>query len=465
MQSTTWPVIVSSLALASGYSQAQEPGGAKPAESEVKVHQVGDLGKRIVGFAERTEAAGFSGTVLAAKGGKVIAAVGIGAADLDGKVPNTPATLFEIASATKPFTAAAIMRLVQEGRLRLDDAISVHLPGVPENCKDITVRHLLQHTSGIPGANSAGGGDDLAKVMPLFLKGGPKHPPGTHWEYWNQGYALLSEVIARASGKGYTEYCKESLFTPARMHTTRFTGDKSPVGMVVAVGRTSRGTPRSALDHPYGNSYGFQYRGMGGIVTTVWDLWRWDRALHGNDVLATEAKAEMFQAGLKEYSLGWQVRKGAQGRVVQSHGGSVRGFVCEVRRYPDEDGCLFVLCNRDDAPVRQVAQAVEEILFGDPTKVVGPPSALDTDFAKAIAGRYKDAKGAILTIEADGKVTRARIEWYEKGPVSRSVLGLDTKNDIVLYEWTAATKLTIDRDGTEPVNGVTMFDRKFLRTP
>jgi len=151
----------------------------------------GAVGRRIVEFVEHSETAGFSGSVLAARKGAVIAAVAVGSADVDAQIPNTPATLFEIASATKQFTAAAVLRLVQEGRLALDDPISKHLPGVPENCRAITVRHLLQHTSGIPGTNAAGGGDDIAKVLPLFLRGGPRHPPGTHWEYWNSRLRAL----------------------------------------------------------------------------------------------------------------------------------------------------------------------------------------------------------------------------------------------------------------------------------
>ena len=126
-----------------------------------------------------------------------------------------------------------MLRLVQQGKLSLDDSISQHLPDVPEDCRLITVRHLLQHTSGIPGTNSAGGGDDIRKVLPLFLRGGPRHPPGTHWEYWNQGYALLSEIIANASGKDYTTYCKQELFEPAGLLATRFTGDAAPEGATV----------------------------------------------------------------------------------------------------------------------------------------------------------------------------------------------------------------------------------------
>jgi CubicO group peptidase (beta-lactamase class C family) len=165
-----------------------------------------EVGRCIVEFVERSESGGFSGAVLAARKGAVVASVGVGSADLAGKIPNTPATLFEIASATKQFTAAADPRLVQQGRLELDDSIAVYLPGIPQNCRAITVQQLLQHTSGIPGTNTFGAGDEIEKVLPHFLRGGPKHPPGTHLEYWNQGYALLTEIIAVASGKEYTAF-------------------------------------------------------------------------------------------------------------------------------------------------------------------------------------------------------------------------------------------------------------------
>jgi len=433
------------------------------AQDEDRAYIDGDLGRRIAEFVTRADSVGFSGAVLAATRGRVIAAVGVGSADLAGKVVITPRTLFEIGSATKQFTAAAALRLAEQGKLRLDDPIAQQLPGVAADCRLITVRHLMQHTSGIPGTNSAGGGDDVEKVLPLFLRGGPRHEPGTHWEYWNQGYALASEIIARAAGEEYTAFCKESLFAPAGMTATRFTGDKAPAGLTVAIGRSARGLPRSALDHPYG-SYGFQYRGMGGIVTNVWDLWRWDRALRGERVLGTDSKAKLFQPGLNDYALGWFVRKDARGRWVQSHGGSVRGFACELRRFPDEDGCLFVLCNRDDVSVVEVAQALESLLAGAPLSSVEPPRALGAELTAAIAGRYEEPKGAKLVVESDGKVTRAVIYWYpSKGPVSRSFLGLDAAGAVVLYQWKEMTPVEIARDANDGVSAVSFLGRQFRR--
>lgn len=436
------------------------------AQREEKNFSAGDAGRRIVEFVENTESVGFSGVVLAARNGKVVAAVGVGSADQAGKVPITPATLFEIASATKQFTAAAAVLLDEKGKLDLDDSIAEHLPGIPDDCRKITIRHLLQHTSGIPGTNSAGGGTDLAKVLPVFLSGGPVHPPGEHWEYWNQGYSLLSEIIARASRQDYTTFCKKSLFKPARMKATCFTGDSAPGGADVAVGQSSRGHPRSALDHPYG-SYGFQYRGMGGAVTTVWDLWRWDRALRDGKVLSRASVKKLFTPGLKDYALGWFVRKSSRGRLTQSHGGSVRGFVCDVRRYPDENGCLFVLCNRDDVPVYMVAKGVEEILFDDPQTFQKPPLPLDSRLLNAIAGSYEDSKGARMVVKADGKVTRAEIHWPERngraGPVTRAVLGM-SGNDLVLYEWRSLTKIEIKRKGSGPVDQISIRDSHYKRT-
>ena len=403
---------------------------------------VGKLGKRIEHWVRCAQSTGFSGSILAAKSGEVVAAFGVGTLDPDKDELIDSSTLFEIASATKQFTAAAIMCLVQDGKLSLSDPISEHLPGIPKDCREITVRHLLQHTSGIPGSNSKGTGNNIRSVIPTFLQGGPQHTPGSHFEYWNQGYALLTEVIARLAKQEYTEYCKQALFEPAGMAKTCFTGDKVR-DLKVAIGRSSRGPSRSALDHPYG-SYGFQYRGMGGAVTNVWDLWRWDRALHTSEVLNSQSKELLFTPGLENYALGWYVKKTKTGRLVQSHRGSVRGFVCDVRRSPDQDALVVVLCNRDNARAMYVAQAIEEMLFDEPATMQQPPSVLEESLSKKLEGEYKDEKGRKLVVERDGVVTRARIYWSPDGPVTYATLGLNEDQSLVFYEWKSETELQFD---------------------
>ncbi len=442
------------LAVASVATSAMADGPAEDAP-----HVVGEAGERIARYVERVAANGFSGTVLAAIDGKVIAAVSTGFADLEGTTPLTPATLFEIASASKQFTAAAVMRLVQDGRLRLDDPIAKHLPqgSIPENCRGITIEHLLRHTSGIPGSNSQGGGDDIEAVLPSFLRGGPRHEPGTHWEYWNQGYAILSEIINRASGEDFTEFSKRALFRPAEMKSTCFTGDESPDGTTVAVGRSSRGAPRSALDHPYG-SFGFQYRGMGGVVSSAWDLWRWDRALRADEILSTQSKEQLFKPGLRSYALGWFVRRDRHGRLVQSHGGGVRGFICEMRRYPEQDAFLVVLCNRDDAPLREVVQTVEAMLFGD----AGEPD--DGAELANLDGRYESERGPVLIIKSAGGISRAAIHWSGVGrqPVTNATL-LREGEQIILDDGSDRIPIQVLGDAGKPPSAIDILGDVYHR--
>jgi hypothetical protein len=188
--------------------------------------------------------------------------------------------------------------------------------------------------------------------------------------------------------------------------------------------------------------------------------------LRDDRVLDANSRAKLFEPGLNNYALGWFVRRDARGRWVHSHRGSVRGFVCELRRYPGHDACLFVLCNRDDVPVQQVAQALEALLLGDPLPCSEPPRPLDAELLRALVGGYEASNGTTLVIEADGKVTRAMIHWFApRGPVTRAVLGLDDQGKVILYEWTATTKIEIVRAAGEPVSSVSILGRHFRRVP
>jgi len=402
----------------------------------------GELGSEVANYVDLIhQRLGFSGVVLAAREGKVVAIVPRGFADQESKSPMESTSLFEIASCTKTFTAIAVMQLAESGKLALDDSISEYLPGVPVDCQAITVRHLLAHTSGIPGTNSRGRGDDLAQVLPTFLAGGPRHTPGEHYEYWNQGYALLSEIIAQASGSAYTQYVKDHIFQACDMQHSRFTGDEPPPGLSVAVGRSLRGPSRSALDHPYGR-YGFQYRGMGGLVTNVEDLWKWDRALQSHALINRDSLAEMTKAGAGGYGLGWHVQSDLDGRPSHRHRGSVRGFLAEICRYPSIDGALFLCSNSDDPlPITLVKLGVEQILFGNQPSLVIPQSP-DQNLVARVAGEYKDAKGRRLVIAPSSGLPTLRIYWG--GPVTAGFLGLNEDDVPQLYM-------------TKPVKGAIQF--------
>jgi len=422
------------------------------------------IAERVKSIVDRAAAEGFSGAVLVARDGSIVAESGAGFADLGGTVANTPDTLFEIASLTKQFTAAAILRLAQDGSLRLDDPISKHLPGVPESCKSITIEHLLRHTSGIPGTNSQGSGQDLEVVLPLFLKGGPRHEPGTHWEYWNQGYALLSEIVRRSSGRSWSAYCKERLFTPAGLANACFTGDPIPAGATVAMGRSAHGPPRSALEHPYGGD-GFQYRGMGGAVCSVRDLWKWDRALCGDTVLNDASRESLFRPGLRSYGLGWFVTRGPGGREVHSHGGSVRGFICDMRRLRDIDGVIIVLSNNDRMPIHALTQALERALRGEAPGPAENLKPLASELAAALAGSFQSDRGTVFSIVRDGAATRAQLHWSPpSGPVTRAQLHLDAEGKVVILDGSDVIPIELERSGDGAVTAVMLMRERYRRT-
>ncbi|MEM6470437.1 MAG: serine hydrolase domain-containing protein [Planctomycetota bacterium] len=405
----------------------------------------GELGKKVVERIDMiTKTLGFSGTVLVAKDNELVAVLARGMANVEAELNNEHETLFEIASCTKPFTAIAVLQLIEKGRLSLDDSIASLLPNVPDHCKAITVRHLLQHTSGIPGTNTSGRGTRIEDVVPSFLDGGPKQEPGKHHQYWNQGYALLSEIVARRCGMSYTDAIKQNIFKPAGMNSSCFTGDEVDADASVAIG-TGNQAPRSALDHPYG-SYGFQYRGMGGLVTNVLDLWKFHKALLGGQLLQSESMDEMWKPGPGDYGLGWQTRTAPDGELYFAHGGSVRGFVSNIACYPSVDGAIFVLSNTNDSlALFAVRLQLESLLFDREFNGTLPQPAPDS-WGEHLAGGYRDAKNRKLTIDDGAGLLRIDINWF--GPVTSGYIGLDDDGDPMLFlPLVKKTGLTFVEDG------------------
>lgn len=348
---------------------------------------------------------GFSGAVLVARGGRIEAEAGLGYADRDAKRANTPDTRFEIASITKSFTAIAILQLEVAGKLELDDPIAKHLPGVPADKRDITLLHLLTHTSGMPRSASAGRGEDLATAVAAYLAPPRARTPGSDFEYWNGGYALLAGVIERASGMSYVQWMHEHVLAPAGMTHSGFTGE-SFADADIAIGYDPGKAPRSAAEHPY-DSYGYQYRGMGGLVTSVRDLAQFAQALSGEVLLPKARKERLFTVLRGEYACGFYRRDAPRLRV--SHGGEVRGFHAQLSLYPKDDVAIFVLSNAGDSPPPwTVAENLEHLWFGDPTRFALPPrtKALPKTALEELTGTYTASDDETIQVEAVGDALR-----------------------------------------------------------
>jgi CubicO group peptidase (beta-lactamase class C family) len=400
----------------------------------------------------RHAASGWSGSVLVARAGEPVFVGGYGFADLEAGRANDGDTLFEVASLTKSFTAVAVVRLAQLEKLALDDALAVHVPGVPAHSRAITLRHLLSHTSGIPRMNARGSGEELTHAMLDYLGDGPQRDPGARFEYWNGGYALLAGVIEHASGKSYTEFLEAELLTPAGMSASGFTGDANLASERLAVGQAREGRDRRADEHPYG-AYDFRYKGMGGLVTSARELFAFDRALAAGLLLDSEHLEELSTPVRDGYALGWWIGRSADGSPRWSHGGSVRGFTCEFRRYPEQDGCVAVLCNTDDVKPWEVADGLEQLLLGRGKPGKNEPGLLPPEEEAACAGTYACSAGRIVVRAAPG-VLWAGIEGAEL--LAR--LGADEK-----LAWKAdPAELTLR--AVAIIDGIAHGDTELLRT-
>lgn len=302
----------------------------------------------------------FWGSVLATKDGQIVLAKGYGVANNTG-APMTGDTLLELASVSKAFTAAAILRLEMHGRLRLDDPISKHLPDVPADKHGVTIRHLLTHTSGVPQAEAGFREDTMEAMLRTNLAPAMVASPGDQFQYSNAGYWMLAAIVERASGRSFEEYLREEVLRPAGMMTSAAQTDPT-IDLSRCADRRSQGRLLgSACECPYPLTWG--YRGSGGVVTSAREMFAWDQALRGDRLLGEPQRSAMFDAGDADYALGWRIEEGALGRVA-SHSGGVAGFRVQFTRWLEADACVLVMTNEEHNPRAMVDTVVHVLLPG-----------------------------------------------------------------------------------------------------
>ena len=373
--------VVGMVLLVLPYAAACQP--ARPAgRGEVQ----GPQGEALDRYLSRLEAFGFSGSALVAMGGKVVLDKGYGLADREHGRPYTAGTMFDIASISKQFTAAAILKLEQEGRLKVEDPIGKFLGPVPDDKAPITLHMLLTHTSGL--VDVLGGEYDPVSRKELVeraLAAPLVRAPGKRFWYSNVGYSLLAAVVEIVSGKPYEPYLKEHLWEPAGM---RHTGFHVPDRENVAHGYTPEGDWGTPLDHPWAADGPYWYlRGNGGILSTTGDLYRWHLALQGNQVLNAAERAKYIapqvsqgRAAHASYGYGWSVEEGPKGGREISHIGGNLVFDSDFRRYLDAGVVIILSSNSTDYSAIPVAPHIENRVFGLPDPE--PPVAAPVDAAR-----------------------------------------------------------------------------------
>jgi len=302
--------------------------------------------------------------------GKTIKAQGYGMANLELSVPVTMATVFEIGSLTKQFTAACIMLLVQEDKLRLDDSIGRFLD-VPESWKMITVRHLLAHTSGIKTYTDLPGFEVLRHLKPQeFIEKISAFPlafaPGEAFAYCNSGYNLLGFIIEKVSGQSYWDYLSARILIPLGMTSTRSRDQKAIIAHRAAgyeIGKEKLVNRDSDLTEVFS---------AGAMVSTVSDLVNWDAALDSEALLRRSSREQMWtpfklNSGKPSlYGFGWRVDE-YNARKNIGHGGSTSGFSASLQRFPEQKVTLIVLCNSGEHNVATIlARGLADLYFARP---------------------------------------------------------------------------------------------------
>lgn len=269
----------------------------------------------------------FSGTVLVARGEQVLLHRGWGLASQEWLVPNAPDVKYLLASVSKQFTAAAVLRLVDQHRVGLDDALSKHLSGLPAAWSAITVRQLLAHTSGLPNHTQADGPDKIRhqQMSPLELyatfRDAPlDFAPGSSWNYSNSGYGMLGILIEQLSGKRYGEFVQGELLAPLGMTSSGAAHSEEIVPRLTS-GCTKNGAtlrPANFLNRSVPNS-------AGALYGTTGDLLKWQLGLYGGTLLSPGSLKAMTTPVRNQYALGLNVAA-PEMPVSYGHAGGTDGF-------------------------------------------------------------------------------------------------------------------------------------------
>ena len=403
-----------------------------------------------------------------ARNGRTLLSRAYGSANLEHDIPNTPETVFEAGSVSKQFTAAAVVLLARQGRVSLDDDVRKHIPEVPDYGTPITLRHLLNHTSGLRDWGSV-----------VQLAGWPRgtriythahtldvvsrqrslnFTPGAEYSYSNTGYNLLAMIVERVSGVSFAEFSKRELFQPLGMTKTEWRDDFT---------RTVKGraTAYTMADGAWHQQMPFEnIHGNGGLLTTVGDLLRWNQALDSGTIAgldALETQGVLSNGRKIEYALGLSVTQ-LRGLREVSHSGATAGYRAYLARYPETGVSVALLCNAGNANPGLATRAAG-IFMADRLGPEGGPAPAPAVAVQAAelerrVGMYRSRRtGAPLRmLIADGKLrtgggtelvpvaervfrfgaSPTRLEFVDGTPVTVRIVYPD--GDTVMYEPAAA---------------------------
>jgi CubicO group peptidase (beta-lactamase class C family) len=349
--------------------------------------------------------------------GRTVLARAYGVSNLEYDVPLTTESIIEAGSVAKQFTAAAILLLAQQGKLSIDDQVRKHIPELPDYGAPLTIRHMLNHTSGLRDWGTVAAVEGWPRgsrvhthehVLDIVTRQRSLNfPPGSEYLYSNTGYNLLAIIVQRVSGRSFADFTRTEVFEPLGMTRTSWRDDYTRVvrGRATAYSPTQSGF---RLNMPFENVHG-----NGGLLTTVEDLLRWSAnfdAGHvgGPPLLREQVRPGRLTSGREiEYAAGLSVSR-YRGVPEVSHSGATAGYRAFLTRYPDQGIAVAVLCNHAGAPAVTLGHRVADLFLGSVATDPAPPKpvALAPAVLAARAGLYRNAvTGQPLRISVrDGKL-------------------------------------------------------------
>jgi CubicO group peptidase (beta-lactamase class C family) len=394
---------------------------------------------------------------LVAMNGQVIYRKAFGMADLELNVPMQPEMVFRIGSITKQFTAIAILQLMEQGKLSLQDEITRFIPDYPMQGHSITVEHLLTHTSGIKSYTNVPEFQKFIRtdmkseeVIDLIKSKPMEFAPGTKWNYNNSGYFLLGYIIEKVSGKTYQEYLQENFFSPLGMTSSCYGNDTEIIKW-----RASGYQPgkEGAVNSDF-MSMLLPYA-AGSIMSTVDDLYKWNRAVHSYKLVKKETLDMAHTAyKLKDgkstgYGYGWSLSE-LQGNPTIEHGGGINGYLTSSVYLPDEDVFVALFSNSNGKAPEFSSLKMAALAIGKPLKTT--EMQLNEAALKEYQGIYvsEENKEAKIVME-EGKLAAAR-----SGGSRRTMIPVE--KDMFLIE-NSFTSLKFSRDPAGKIIMATFDDR------
>jgi N-acyl-D-aspartate/D-glutamate deacylase/CubicO group peptidase (beta-lactamase class C family) len=405
--------------------------------------------------------------VAVVRRGEVIKAAGYGLANVEHNSPVTADTIFQSGSVGKQFTAAAVMLQVEDGRIALTDPLTKFFPDAPPIWRDITVRHLLTHTSGIPDYNDGlldyrrdyNEGELVAFAQKLPLD----FVPGAEWKYSNTGYILLGAIVRKAAGQFYGDVLRERVFTPLGMKTARVISEADIVPHRAAGYRLVDGV----LQNQEWVSPTMNTTADGSLYLSLNDLIAWDRGIRARAILRPESWQMIhapvtLNSGRKHpYGFGWQVDRLA-GQDVHRHGGAWQGFKTYIARYLGDDITIIALANLAQASPGKVVDAIAASLV--PKLSLAPSWTIQG--AQIVDGTGAPLQRADLRVQGDTIVAVGTVTPSPDDRVvdatglvlapgfidahNHSTDGLDTDPDAVTQVSQGITTMLLGQDGSSP---------------